>query len=290
MIDLKPSIRRIEALLEEGTEPSVTYAALEARLALERAAYDRVRQCHDYISHADLKRWQPSGIVNTLLAEVDQHAGSSRTLYISKNPAIPGVKPSDDDYVKIGTEEGFDPKLVGKLWNALAKLALHIKIPESRDDNIPAYGDKDAIVAKVREALKELERLSATTMTFSGFGEEVSFKCVCGVKNKRRAALLREGQVVACINPDCKRSWKVSKDGDEFGFEAQIIEIDCEKCNEANGIPWRWFLDMRFDQTGSFSCRGCRHKNYVQWRLTQVRPGKHPPSKLQRREVNASDQ
>ncbi len=36
MIELKPTIARIEALLEQDTYASVTYAALEARLALER--------------------------------------------------------------------------------------------------------------------------------------------------------------------------------------------------------------------------------------------------------------
>lgn len=50
MIYLPPLIDRIKALLAEGTDSSVTYAALEARLALEKVCYDRLRQRHDYIS------------------------------------------------------------------------------------------------------------------------------------------------------------------------------------------------------------------------------------------------
>jgi hypothetical protein len=268
MINLKPVIGRIEALLAEDTEQSVTYAALEARLALERVAYDRLRQCHDYISHADLKRWQPGPVVNTLLTEVDQYADTSITLHISKGPAVPGVETPDDDFVELGTQAGFNAKLVSRLWNGLANLALHIELPESKEDRLPEYGDKGAITAKVRETLTELERLSATTMTFSGIGSEVSFDCSCGAKNRRRAALLREGQSVSCINPECQWSWTVEKEGEEFGFEPQAFETECEKCAEVLQMPFRPLMKIKYGQRASFACLACGHENLAEWRLT----------------------
>lgn len=272
MIDLHPIIQRTRDLLSQDTDASVTYAALEARLALEKVCYDRLRQCHDYISHSDLKKWQPNQIVNTLISEVDQHATETRTLSISRQPALEGIEPNDDDYVEIGTEIGFDPKLIGKLWNALARLALHVRIPEHREDQILDYGDRDQIKAKVIEALVELERLSGTTMTFSGIGEEVSFTCRCGTRNKRRASLLRNKQSVSCINPECKASWTAHKVGAEFTFEAHTASVTCDKCQSENLMPWRLVTSLAYDQTGSFSCHQCDHKNYFQWRLTQVRP------------------
>ena len=87
MIDLKPCISRIETLLGKGDEASLTYAALEARLALERVCYDRLRQHHSYIAHDDLRRWQPAGIVKQLSAEVNAHVASTFTLSISDRPA-----------------------------------------------------------------------------------------------------------------------------------------------------------------------------------------------------------
>lgn len=54
MIDIKPAIDRIEKLLSENSIAGVTYAALEARLTIERICYDRLRQCHDYNPHEDL--------------------------------------------------------------------------------------------------------------------------------------------------------------------------------------------------------------------------------------------
>lgn len=272
VIQLPPVIARIRALLDEDTEASITYAALEARLALEKVCYDRLRQRHDYISHDQLRRWQPGAIINTLLKDVDEHVGQTLTISIGTSPAEAGVKPEDDEYVPIGTEVGFDAKRIVKMWNALAKLALHVRLPEHKNDHIPDYGDKAPIRAKVEEVVAELERLATGTMTFSGLGEEVSFVCSCGEKNKRRAGLLREGQHIHCINPDCKITWKATKDADDVTFESVTVPVDCENCKAANHMPWRYFLDMKHDEIGSFSCHTCRHKNYVQWRLMQVRP------------------
>jgi hypothetical protein len=109
MLGLKPIIERIRKLLDEGTPQSVTYAALEARLALEKVCYDRLRQRHDYISHEQLKKWQPGGVMNQLITDVDAHATQTLTLQIG-SPVSAGVKPEDDEYVEIGTEIGFDVK------------------------------------------------------------------------------------------------------------------------------------------------------------------------------------
>ncbi|MDP3369236.1 MAG: hypothetical protein Q8M32_05240, partial [Brevundimonas sp.] len=170
MIDLKRPIERIRALLNENTDASVTYAALEARLTLEMVCYDRLRQCHDYISHNDLKRWQPNLVMNILINEVDEHAAETRTISMGSEPAREGVELKDEDFVEIGTVVGFDPKLIGRMWNALAGLALHVRLPRHKKDQISNYGDRDQIAAKVNEVLAELERLSTSTMTFSGFG------------------------------------------------------------------------------------------------------------------------
>lgn len=271
MINLDPVIERIGTLLDEDTDQSVTYAALEARLALERVCYDRLRQRHDYISQEQLRRWQPGAVVNTLIKEVDEHLGETLTLSTSKSPVEHDENLEDLDYVVVGTEIGFKPRRISELWNALAKLALHAHLPEHRNDAIPAYGDRARIREKVEEVQSELRRLAKGTMTFSGLGEEVKFECSCGELNKRRAGLLREGQHVLCLNPDCKQTWKVSREDDGFGFEQVTVPVDCEACRATNHMPWRFFLDMRHDQVGSFSCHCCRHKNYVQWRLMQVR-------------------
>lgn len=281
MIQLQPIIDRIKALLEQDTEASLTYAALECRLALEKVVYDRLRQRHAYISHEQLRRWQPGAVINTLISDVDAHLTDTMTLSIGKNPAREGVKLEDEEYVKVGTEVGFDAKKIVKMWNAIARLALHVRLPKDKDDHIPDYGDKAEIRAKAVEIVAELERLAKGTMVFSGFGMEVSFECSCGTTNKRREKLLREGQHVYCINPDCELTWKVIKEDDGFGFESVSVTVNCDQCKAENLIPWRFVTRMKYDEVATFSCHTCRHKNHMKWHLMQARH--NPPEDGSRR-------
>lgn len=274
MIQLQPTINRIKALLAEDTESSVTYAALEARLALEKIVYDRLRQRHDYISHEELRKWQPGAVVTKLMQDVDPHVQHSMKLSIGSAVSA-GVRLEDDEYVEIGTQSGFNPKRISSMWQALAKLALHARLPEHRHDSITDYGDKHKIAAKVREVLVELERIAKGTMTFSGIGTEVSFECNCGTKNKRRSELLRDGQHVLCINPRCEYTWKAITEGeDSFSFESVTVTVRCAQigCNADNHIPWRLVTRMKYDEIASFSCHTCQHKNRIRWRLMQEQP------------------
>jgi hypothetical protein len=59
MIDVQKIISTVEALLADGTPQSITYAALECRLAIEKVCYDRLKVVHDYISPHDLRRYRP---------------------------------------------------------------------------------------------------------------------------------------------------------------------------------------------------------------------------------------
>lgn len=272
MIQLQPNIDRIKALLEQDTDASVTYAALEARLALEKVVYDRLRQRHEYISHDQLQKWQPGAVINTLIANVDEHMTQTMVLSMSKTPARGGVRLEDEDYVKIGTEVGFDAKNIVKMWNAVARLALHVRLPKSKDDHMPEYGDKAEIRAKVEEVVAELDRLAKGTMAFSGIpiGGNVSFVCTCGETNKRRAKLLKHGQHVYCINPNCIETWKVEIDGEEIGFETILVDVPCKICAVDNHIPWRMVTKMKYDELIKYPCRECGGTNLVKWHLMQA--------------------
>jgi hypothetical protein len=272
MLQLRPIINRIKVLLDEDTDASVTYAALEARLALEKVVYDRLRQRHDYISHAQLNAWKPGHVVKRLLAEVDEHMSETLVLSMSHTPHVPGVKPEDEDYLQIGVEIGVDAKRMAGMWQALSNLALHARMPKNKSDRITEYGDRKSIRAKVEQVIAELERLAKSTMSFSGIpvGGDVSFDCTCGEKNKRRAKLLRDGQHVFCINPECIETWKVVVEGTETNFENVLIDVPCKVCSKVNHIPWRMVTEMKYDQMIEYPCVECGGKNVVKWQLVQA--------------------
>ncbi len=282
MINLEPTISQIEKLLEENTEASVTYAALECRLAIERICYERLRLAHDYISHDDLRKWQPSDIVKTLIQEVDAKAAETFTLSIAREPMTEGSPPpTREDYeamewLPVGTQVGFAPNKLGKLWNGLAKLALHIEIPTSKDATVKQYGDIQTIASKVKQALAEIKRISEGTLMSTGMGEEVSFECVCGSKNKRRLELLKDGQTINCINPDCDESYDYVQSDMTFGRRA--LDIVCRACGASRDIPRRMVEKLRTDQHIHFDCKGCGETIYVSWRPMQAQRTE-PPEK-----------
>ena len=279
MINLEPTIVQIEKLLEENTEASVTYAALECRLAIERICYERLRLVHDYISHDDLSRWQPSDIVKTLIQEVDANTAETFTLSIAREPMPEGSLPTSQDYeamewLPVGTQVGFVPNKLGKLWNGLAKLALHIEIPTSKDATVKQYGDIQEIASKVKQALLEIKRISQGTMMSAGMGESVYFECVCGSKNKRRLGLLRNRQTISCINPDCDESYDFIQSSMSFG--RRTFEIVCRVCGTSRDVPKRMVEKLRTGQHIHFDCEGCGETIYVSFRPMQAQREKPP--------------
>lgn len=54
---IEANTNKIRSLVSAGGRENLTYAALEARLAIEAICYDRLRIAHDYISNDDLKGW-----------------------------------------------------------------------------------------------------------------------------------------------------------------------------------------------------------------------------------------
>lgn len=278
MLNLNPAISKIEELVKEDTEASITYAALECRLAIERICYERLRLAHDYISHDDLKKWQPRDIVRVLIQEVDSRAAETFTMSISTSPRPKGApEPTLEEYqamefVPIGTQVGFNPNKLGSLWNALAKLALHINLPMSKADSVPHYGSKDEIKKKVSEALAEIKRIGEGTLMSTGMGEEVSFTCFCGSKNKRRFELLTDGQILSCVNPTCDESYGFVKS--DLSFGRRTFEITCRACGTQRDVPKKMIEKLRTDQDIHFDCEGCGETIYVSWRPMQAQKTK----------------
>ena len=282
LIWLNEHTKRIQNLVDEGTEESLTFAALQCRLAIEAVCYERLRNAHDYISADDLRRWQPSYVINQLIQEVDPYAAASYSISVSKHPAPEGASLTQSEYeaveyVEVGRQIGFDSKKLGKLWNALGSF-LHVKMPQNRDDHIRFFSEGSDIAKKVTEALVVLHELECGTLISSGIGERVSFECGCGQKNARRAGLLQQGQIVSCANPDCLERWTVSINGADIGFERREVTVTCSACKAPHVFPEKLPNSLERGQMMRFLCRECEVENFVVWKLMQVHPG-HVPTK-----------
>ena len=276
MLRIEKRTKIIRKLFNKNTSESLTYAALEARILIEQICYERLRNSHDYISHDDLKKWQPKYIIDTLIEEVDGDIASTLTFSISKKPIqshkaeLSQQDYEEVEYQKIGTQIGFDPKKLGKLWNALSSF-LHVSLPRTKEDATNAYGEKVKLRKKIAEALTELSRIGEGTLIVSGLGDTVSFTCGCGSLNKRRKALLKEKQIVNCINPDCPERYEATFENSKINFYRKEITVECQKCAEPISFPEKVMLELDLNMTIKFDCKNCTEMNFFKWRLFQVK-------------------
>lgn len=270
MTYIQGSIERIKKLLSDDSVSSATYAALEARLVLEKICYDRLRICHNYISHEELKKWQPADIINRIIQEVDERIASEFTFYISPAP-VPDRNLSQEDFVALewvplGTQSGFDPKKIKSLWNALSNIALHVQIPKYEREDVSIYGNNKKIRSKIDEAISEIERISRGNLISSGLGSEVHFTCECGHLNKRREKTLRNGKIIQCTKLGCKEIYEVDINGEDYSFKRQFVEIECQ-CGHKTKLPKKHVLDLQHEQIAKFICLSCNEDVHFSWRL-----------------------
>lgn len=87
--EARQALARAKALLAQGDDQALRYAALELRLTLEAIAYDRL---HDYrrdVPPSVYETWQPPKVLKLLL-EIDPRADTPQTVKIARTLA-PGV-------------------------------------------------------------------------------------------------------------------------------------------------------------------------------------------------------
>lgn len=272
MIWLKSHIEAIEGLLATGTPEGLTFAALRARLALEEVCYQRLRNAHDYISADDIKRWQPRDVIKTLIQEVDPHVASNLILSMRPDP-LPGdvgeLSAADYEameFVEVGRQKGFNAAKLGRVWNSLGSF-LHVPVPQSSSAPMSTFGEPEKIERRVREALEVLASITKGTLIVGGGGEVTKFQCVCGTLNRRRLALLTQGQVINCFNPDCRETWSIEINGHDIQFNRCLIDIKCRECGEAEPVPRRFVMELEREQRLSFNCASCSKQNLVVWKL-----------------------
>jgi DNA-directed RNA polymerase subunit M/transcription elongation factor TFIIS len=264
MLNVSQRIQVITELLEQNTPESVTYAALECRLAIEYLCYDRLKMALDLVSYADLKGWQPGKVMRAVEKLANEDVATSFTLKIAREPDRPaGQELSLEerkqlDYKTIGTQSSINVGKIVALWNALANSALHVQMPKAKSDQLSIHGDKARTAAKVEECLVELRKIGAGTLLSGGFGNEVSIPCmVCEYPIKRRVDRLVDKQTVSCINPECDESYTVEIDGEEVTLNRRVAAFECPKCEAECNVAMNRVARLKVFETASVSCHVC---------------------------------
>jgi prolyl 4-hydroxylase len=260
MIDVNAAISRIETLLSVSTPASLTYAALEARIALERLGYDHVRAMQTQADDA-ARRQQRLDAVKLIISDgAAQAAGTGAIATMAE--AAPEALPS-------APAATFDPRTVGLLWQNLTA-ALHARNPEHQGDPIPEFGEAGTIKAHVEQALAELRRMSAGSTAAQDLGAEITWGCACTTQNRRFAGLLRDGQQVSCSNPRCHWTWVAREAGDTFQMQPLPAQVTCSSCGRSDTLPLGWLRKLKFGDIAKWNCPGCAGENQARLVFSEI--------------------
>lgn len=264
MINIRNRLNVIRTLLANESKESLTYAALECRLTLELICYERLLISYDYISHDDLRKWQPKDVVHQVIEEANEHAASTFTISVSPTPVEKGKEPESKEdyerleYVPIGTQVGFDYNQIGKLWNALSNIALHIQIPKDKSSSLSAYAESESLKKKINETIDVLDALEKGNLLSSGFGPEYSFECeTCHTKLKRKINCLRDGLTISCMLPSCLESYEIHVQGNEILHSRRLTQTRCNKCKSPVQVPAKQIEKLRLGQRIELNCDSC---------------------------------
>ena len=275
MIDIKKRIALVEELMANDTTQSLTYAALECRLTIEKICYDRLLSSHNYIARADLKKWTPAQVVKQVAEEANETIATGLTLSISKKPVQEGKEPKTQadyeafEYVKVGQQIGFNISKVHSLWQALSRVALHINLPEEKQP-LSMYGDPDAIKRKLAEALALFKTFEAETLIAGLIAPTNSFECIgCGTLIRRNADLLKPGQVINCFNPMCEDTYTVSREAEQITYIRRLTPVICKACSNTNLIQTKVVEKLRFPDALSIACVECGERTLIRLQLAQ---------------------
>lgn len=271
VLDLSKKIAEIEKLLDEGSDASITYAALESRLTIEYICYERFKLFHSYLSPKDIEKWPPKHIVKQVSEDVSDIINDEVTVSV----ALVGEKTNElttqDDYEKLdykvlGTQKSVDLSKAHKLWNSLSGLALHIHLPSRDDDVLKFYGNTEKTKVKVKAALDLFNELKKGDLIIGGFvGETFNIECVsCKVLIKKPAMKLKSGNVIVnCISPNCPESYLVNYVNGDYVTERNVFNFKCNECGHDLDVPHQTFSKLHLNSRLKIKCGNCLSKTSV---------------------------
>lgn len=271
MLDISKRITLIDSFVEEDTDQSLTYAALECRLTLEYLCYERFKLFYSYLSAKDLKNWQPKHVVKQISDDIDEIIAKGFSVSISRE-SVEGNPPKTREdyeslgYTLIGTQSELNLKQLHSHWNGLSNVALHIPVPSISSGKFSIYGDKNAIRSKVLSVRDFISTLNGNLLMGGHLGEDYSFNCsVCDSLIKKPVEFLRTPSIVNCINPKCNESYVVvpENDGEAIDITRRVIKFSCKGCNGDLEVPSNVFRDLRFGQQLNIRCGSCESSSTV---------------------------
>jgi ribosomal protein S27E len=222
--EARAAIVRARELMRDGaTLPSLRYAALEARMAMEALTYDRAQAYERDLPRSEIGTWQPRKLLLVLL-DLDPLADSDRSLSVSKGPATGG--PGDtEDVFDFGTEKVLNLKAVRQHYDAIGS-RLHMPTIKQMDEGVTH--DPEGLKVRLETLLSHLEEVVASpifNMTMMGRNSQID--CMrCGFRIRKAVVEGTASSKARC--PDCGLRYDLhaNKAGD-FDWWPERSKLKC---------------------------------------------------------------
>ena len=209
-----------EEHLAQNKNPSLKYAALELRMAMEAITYDRAAAYKEEFPPEEYDTWQPRKVMAVLL-EIDPMADqdSSIAIGIEEHYGVPAPEMSS-----LGTEKVLSLKVLKKHYDALG-CYLHVQsLKNIRSGKALNY-------QKIRKRYEDISKFIAEVLSSPVFNCTVGMfsgiECgECGNPIRKRIPMGEETVVAKCY--ECKATYMVTEEGeDKAKWTPHQHEIEC---------------------------------------------------------------
>ncbi|MFA8388094.1 MAG: hypothetical protein ACEPO2_20935 [Pelagibaca sp.] len=261
MYDFEKAITAIEAHINDGSTEKLRYAALEARIAIESVAIDRLQISRPYISSEDLRRWKPRDIMSFLLKEVDTRMTSQLSLSFS-NALPPGTKQIKENYEELewkflGNQSEVNIKTLNKLWHKASGF-LHVDLAGRNVSEL-----RSEILTLLKDVLGFLNEIKDGSLVIAMVDRSYTYQCECGTAIKRNQEFLREKMIIGCPNPACSETYLTKQEEGEIVLENRGLTFACPQCSEKMWVPGALVDKLRGEQRLEWRCAKCDQTGYI---------------------------
>ena len=217
-----PYLERARALIANGNEASIRYAALELRYALETVAFRQLEEYGDEFPGKLVGEWKADQILR-VLASFDPVSNTAGELSIA--PVAPeGETPTD--WTVIGSTQSIGWKDFRRYYN---KLGSYLHLPIFKADGVQA---KQSISGgSLCKIVDSLEELTKATMILA-LKVIISGKCKCGHTVYVGQTEFDDGDIVVCGNRKCNAVYQKvgADDGSQILERIQTLSFPCQNC------------------------------------------------------------
>jgi hypothetical protein len=206
--------------MEAQVDSTLKYAALELRMAMEAAIYDRAVAFKEEFPIEEYDTWQPKKVMAVLL-EIDPLADKDSTLSfgLEEEYGVPAK-----EMRALGTEVVLNMGLLKKHYDALGSF-LHILTIKSSNDGKTV--DHKKLRKRCEEIVTYLEQVLSSPVFNSMLGVFASIDCTeCGAKIRKRTHQGEGFLIAECSN--CDASYRVKNTGiGQSVWEPIQQEVEC---------------------------------------------------------------